>query len=190
MNFCCCQIYLFNINFACKVHFHKTVYLHRMTDSAATPNEHSRCAECDKPASFRCSRCQEDLDTQGEPSPTFYCGKTWQESNWKIHKTVCKHANYRKQLYRAGTLVQNAFHSTHQESFDSKVAKIVKQSERPQASHGKSDNEESFLVCFTETMFENEQQKRLLLSWYSCNEAVARMSKLVTAALEGTLAFP
>ncbi|EFJ29337.1 hypothetical protein SELMODRAFT_91741 [Selaginella moellendorffii] len=38
-----------------------------------------KCADCGAPAEKRCSRCKND----------WYCGRSCQVANWKIHKKIC-----------------------------------------------------------------------------------------------------
>lgn len=153
--------------------------------SKVMSNHNSCCANCGKPASLRCGRCAEGLDIHGIKSSTFYCDAVCQKAHWKeAHKAECKHANYRKQLYRAGLTIHELYYFTRLEAFDLKATKAEKQNGILCVEQG-DYGENEILVDFPESIFTEDNDKFAMLAWNSCGEALARMHDIASAALEG-----
>lgn len=57
---------------------------------------------------------------------TMYSSDACQQFAWKRHTVACKKFKTRKQLYRAGKLVQDAFLAYRENAFDLNIVKVEK----------------------------------------------------------------
>lgn len=142
------------------------------------------CSTCGQPAETRCTGCIEGLDEQGKPTAVVYCSKTCQKVAWPTHKPDCKISNHRKQLYRAGSLVQKAFHEFRQAAFDVPVLKVEKVQGKLHARIAMSVPGR-ILFNFPADQFIKEEDKNAMLCWRTCDDAVGRMWPLVSMTLSG-----
>jgi hypothetical protein len=71
----------------------------------------------------------------GNPSPTFYCSRECQATDYKQHKTTaCRDANARKQLWRGAKLAQQMFFVYREATFDQIIPKVEVDGEYPKHS--------------------------------------------------------
>lgn len=82
----------------------------KSSKTSGNASKNHKCANCGAPATLRCGGCVEGLDSNGDPSSTYYCIQKCQKDHRMIHKNDCKLAIDRRQLYRIGALVQHAFY--------------------------------------------------------------------------------
>jgi len=83
------------------------------------------CTSCGNIADRCCSSCIEGLDRYGNPSSTWYCSEICELGHAQEHIRGCDAANYRKQLYRTGAVLQEMFYSArHCRSWFDKVDRL------------------------------------------------------------------
>ena len=144
------------------------------------------CATCNKPAPKRCSRCIEGLDIHEAASPTYYCSAECQKIDFAAHKIICRNANYRKQLFRAGKLLADLWYASSRESFTCSIAQAnVEDGEL--SIRRRVYTPGHIFTDFPAHLITSEETRRALVSWRMCSVGVSRMFESVQAALKGTL---
>lgn len=147
------------------------------------------CSNCGGPPSQRCAGCAEGVDKRGNHAPTFYCSKECQKKHWKgAHKTACKAANERKQLFRAGQILQAVFNASRRLTWYDKIEEVKWRTEAGEKRlMVRVDNFRNVgeLAPFPDKLIPDEQAKQVLLTHRVGLEAVMTMSDLVKNLLEG-----
>ena len=123
--------------------------------------------------------CEEGLDVHGETCEAFYCSKDCQTAHWETHKSACKNARYRKQLYRAGELTQKIFMDMRKAAFIADVKKVEKKEGIIYTKDGGHVNRD-LLFKFPEDMLAGPEDHEVLLSHASGPPALMMMHKFVT----------
>jgi hypothetical protein len=147
------------------------------------------CANCGSEPKHRCVGCIEGVDRHGEHSPTFYCGKDCQQKHWQtMHKTECKAANHRKQLYRAGAILQHMFEVAQRLSWCENIQ---------EARWAEQDGQEKLIVRlgefitardllgFPDEILPDQRAKQALLAHGAGMFAVATLSRTLGQLLKG-----
>jgi hypothetical protein len=147
------------------------------------------CANCGGAPSSRCAGCEEGVDRHGKHSPTFYCGKKCQQEHWHMaHKADCKAANHRKQIYRAGVILQPVFETLRLFGWVENVqeVKCTGQDGRGKllVSVGDPDPNQ-FYHAFPEEVFPDQRAKQVLLAHKAGQSAVKIMSSMLGQLLQG-----
>ena len=147
----------------------------------------SECAKCKKPATKRCLRCIEGVDIDGELAPTYYCSKECQTADWTKHKVECRSANDRKQLFRAGVLLEEIYLTYLHVAFALRISDIVMEGE---SIHIYSPPEDSFkyegpFVPFPEHLVTDDVVKNAVLTFQTCNASLAFMHELIKRTFDG-----
>jgi hypothetical protein len=112
-----------------------------------------------------------------------YCLAACQKLDWKAHKTACKQLKVRKQLYRAGELVRDAFLAYREQAFDLNVVKVEKKASDLYIHEGEVNGG---LVPFPSKLVPDAEDKKMLLTWNSCSDALAYMHKIINDLIGGT----
>jgi len=148
-----------------------------------------QCARCGNPAGKHCKGCFQAVDVQGRQiSPTYYCSKECQRSDWKHrgHKLVCMQACDRKRLHRAGELIQAVFHEYGHACTESWITDVVTGFDGKKTCVVTTYKLGSLLFCdFPDHLFRNEHDRKVMLARFQCDEALLRMHSLILQALEG-----
>ena len=156
----------------------------------APPVSVKPCAKCGKEAMQHCEACAGGIDALGMiVEKKMYCSDACQQSAWKNHKQSCKKFSARKQIYRAGELVQDAFLGYREKAFDLKIIKVEKKGEDLYVYEGPYGLAE-LLLPFPIDKIDNDEDKKMLLAWYSCSDVVGYMHKLVKDLLHGIILRP
>ncbi|KAF2208331.1 hypothetical protein CERZMDRAFT_101401 [Cercospora zeae-maydis SCOH1-5] len=93
-------------------------------DDGTTSNVN--CSACGCVASrphLTCFECTEGVDVHGNPDSIQYCTASCRDSAAADHKSDCEKRNVRKQIYRAGELLQSSFYRLKELNFLMKVTK-------------------------------------------------------------------
>ncbi|KAK4501679.1 hypothetical protein PRZ48_007488 [Zasmidium cellare] len=144
------------------------------------------CSVCDKPAPrpvLICTQCGEGVDVNGAPTATAYCEVSCRTKDIENHQKACKDANIRKQLYRAGDLLQAIFCKFREASFDQDIKQSTK-------SDGVLHIEESFpqgdgrLFRFPHLLVEDPEDVAALLTFSACIHSCAYMYELSQMLLQ------
>lgn len=150
-----------------------------------TPASAKICTNCGKEAKKHCAGCVGGIDANGVVvQKERYCSETCQLSAWKNHRYICKQLATRKQLYRAGQIVQDAFLAYREKTFDLRITRVEKKENEIHLYEGAYGDKEP-LVPFPADLVDNAEDKKMVLTWSTCSEAVGRMSKLLKDLLRG-----
>ncbi|KAJ7208708.1 hypothetical protein B0H12DRAFT_1242978 [Mycena haematopus] len=85
----------------------------------------THCANCDIPASLRCTRCMDAPEYEpGDAINIVYCSAKCQSIHWKAHKTRCTTLHKRRKLLRAATMLRAVLLTYRETFFDIPLAKI------------------------------------------------------------------
>ena len=151
----------------------------------ATSTSAKPCTNCGKDAQKHCAACVGGVDATGVVVENeLYCSQTCQQSAWKDHKYTCKQLVARKQLHRAGQLVQDAFLAYREKTFDLRVTRVEKNGNEMHLFEGVYGDKEP-QVPFLADLVDNDEDKKMMLTWFTCSEAVGHMSKLAKDLLQG-----
>ena len=146
----------------------------------------SFCAVCGDDASQWCSGCPEGRDNQGNMSTIHYCSKKCQAADWPKHKTQCKLRHARKILFRGADLMQQAFYAFREEAFDLKVTAVKREGDFIILEEAYVyDIPGSPLYRFPSHMVQDEADKRSILVFNACSDALVYPMGLFDKVLEG-----
>jgi len=151
-----------------------------------TSQQPTTCPNCGKTASKHCGRCFGGCNRDGTIYPsTYYCGETCQREHAPQHRSFCKAAADRRQLIRAGDLVQAHFYAYRRAVFDVTI-KTARQ-----GSHGKLHVYEApsvapdTLIPFPDHHFLTENDKKSMLVWCSCDDGPRQIRSLIRQSFNG-----
>ena len=149
-----------------------------------------QCAHCDSPAKTWCGRCQEGLDSNLSAYKSYYCSIECQAANFEAHKLLCRLANARKELKRGAELAQDIYYAFRQIAFDIEPTTIkvvngklhfftVSIKDKPPGPN------EWPLYDFPKNVVSNDEDKKALLVYNSCEDSMAFMLELLKKLLKG-----
>jgi hypothetical protein len=158
-----------------------------MASDQATTHQ---CAVCKGTAALLCPNCATGLDAHGQESKTYYCSKACQTKDWAAgHKLECKVAVDRRQLFRIGSLVQEAFYQSSKDIRFHGISK-VKKTEHLETEDGprllvwRGERQDSIdFPAFPDDLIDEERDERAMLA--SATSAVNTMSSLVDDLVKG-----
>lgn len=155
--------------------------------SSATTNPTSACARCNKATARSCTGCKDAPTETGQiGTSTFYCSTECQKADWTNHKELCKILQSRKIVYRAGSILQEMFYVYREKTFDLLIERIEERAGRLYVHEGIRDSVlTDTLIPFPSEMIPNEQDKKGILSYMSCFEAVGWMHDIIRYLLMG-----
>ena len=153
--------------------------------SSASDCKVQQCSHCSKTATHTCKACKAMPNaTDGKISSAWYCGADCQKAHWAVHKILCKDAQMRQALYRAGSLARQIFYLYAKTSFMWNPGRIEKIGTtwliHPALYTGTSQ-----LVPFPYALFPDLLEQEALLTHQSCNNAVSEMHNVVEVLLRG-----
>ncbi|KAK3673966.1 hypothetical protein LTR78_006168 [Recurvomyces mirabilis] len=144
------------------------------------------CSRCGRASAVNCEKCAEGLEQNGEPSQILYCGRQCLEADKKAHASDCGLRIDRLQLFRAGKLVQDAFLQSREQPFDLCIESVKKNGHRLIMKEPKVYKKNGPIYFeFPNEMFDNERDKKAMLTWMTCSDGLAQMFNLLEAAVQG-----
>lgn len=157
-----------------------------MTNDQASTHQ---CEVCKEAAALLCPNCATGLDAHGQERKTYYCSKPCQAKDWAAgHKPECKVAIDRRQLFRIGSLVQEAFYQSSKAIWfhDFTKVKRIERTERDDGPRllvwcGEGQGGADF-PAFPDDLFEEDRDERATLASAT---AVTIMSALVEDLVTG-----
>lgn len=144
---------------------------------------HHTCAQCFKPATQTCKGCAQDIG-DGTTLNTHYCNTACQKAHWKDHKVACNKLAIRKQLYRAGGIIQEVFYGYREAVFDKLIDKVEREGSNLHCYEGQYGWR--ILVPFRADLFPNHRDKQAMLTYKACNDAFAFLQTMIKAFFKGT----
>ena len=149
-----------------------------------------RCAVCKGTAALLCPNCATGRDARGQECKTYYCSKACQTKDWAAHHELeCKVAVDRRQLFRIGSLVQEAFYQSSKDIWFHGISKVEK-IEHPETEDGprllvwRSERQAGAdFPPFPDDLFEDERDERAVLA--SVTAAVNIMSAFLDDLVTG-----
>ena len=159
--------------------------------SVATSFSHSdqqQCAHCCKVATQICKGCAGAPDIgDGMSLKTFYCNTTCQKAHWSKHRPTCNRLSVRKKLYRAGGILQEIFYAYREITFDKMFRKIERQGKDLYMYEVEYDWQ--IPVPFPSALISSENERRAVLAYRSCDDALAYMYEIIKVLLKGEQRF-
>jgi hypothetical protein len=156
------------------------------------------CAKCDKPAQIHCADCADGVNMNGVPTKTVYCDSACREADHEKHAKSCAIKNNRKELYRAGELLQSTFYIWREVAFDMKVEQVEKKKRNKSGKNvlvlrqGKysDDPNEGPLYPLPVLAHLDEKDKQSILSYSACSDAMCYFVNLSQKLLSGECCRP
>jgi len=144
------------------------------------------CAACGNSANKRCNGCIEGINHAGAPSPTFYCSTDCQKAHWAKHKAECKLADARKQLFRAGELLQAVFYIFREIAFDILIASVWEKGGNKMHFYEKEwEGHEEPLFMFPADSIPEDHDRHALLTHHACGDALAYLHEFSLKVTKG-----
>lgn len=147
------------------------------------------CAHCHKHATQICKGCKDapDGNTITGAITVWYCGAECQQKDWSTHKPLCKKAQLRQNIYRAGGIAQEVFYIFSRITNMLAIDRIDKAGETwflhfPKKYEGKSQ-----LIPFPPPCARSEDEKKALLSHQKCNTGLSFLHGLLKILFQSTL---
>lgn len=108
-----------------------------------------------------------------QPVKTVYCNSACQKTDWALHKKRCKRLSARKQLYRAGDLVQRIFYVYWEQAYEKLIIKVEKDRDKLYLYEGQYGSK--VLVPFPHHLFASEEASCFdILRLHGCSGLHAR----------------
>lgn len=165
----------------------------RMDKKAPSP---PLCAHCEKPAALVCGACKDTPSYEDHAEGSiWYCTAECQKLDWTKHKTLCKSLKMRKQLYRAGSVLQDMFYMYREKVFDYHISKVeikgskiylhlcydeaVANAKRPPGAR------KDVFLPFPSEYVPNLRDKQAILVYSASADSAAWMFEMVQLCLEG-----
>ena len=155
--------------------------------SSAPDRTTHQCCKCSNPASHACKACKLTPDaTDGKNSSAWYCSADCQKAHWAVHKILCKDAQTRQALYRAGSLARQIFYLYAKTSLMWNPGRIEKIG-TTWLIHDAVYTGTGLVFPFPYALFPDVLEQEALLTHQNCNTAVSDMHNVVKALLRGRL---
>ncbi|SMY26849.1 unnamed protein product [Zymoseptoria tritici ST99CH_1A5] len=138
-----------------------------------------------------CTDCADGVGDDGTPTPTVYCDKVCRKANNRDHTKLCSAKNDRKELYRAGEILQAAFYIWRETAFDMKAAQISKATRKPRKDYlvlqeGDYDvKPHGPLYTLPKVEHLNNNEKNAVLTCSACTDAMIYLHSLSKKLLAG-----
>ncbi|KJX93478.1 hypothetical protein TI39_contig4309g00010 [Zymoseptoria brevis] len=152
------------------------------------------CAACGQSSPrplLVCTDCADGVGDDGTPTPTVYCDKVCRKANSRDHTKLCSTKNDRKELYRAGEILQAAFYIWRETAFDVKAAQISKATRKPRKDYlvlqeGDYDvKPHGPLYTLPKVEHLNNNEKNAVLTCSACTDAMIYLHSLSEKLLAG-----
>lgn len=155
----------------------------------STTSGDTKCAACGKNPprpTLICGDCREGLYLNGRKDPTPYCNTQCRQLDHTNHQNQCDRANRRKQIYRAGQLLQSTFYHFRDLSFDLKIDRVEEHDRRMVLYDGEYPKTRGFnLYSLPHPFTIGDKYGRAILSFQACTEASTHFYKLSEKLLTG-----
>lgn len=155
----------------------------------STHSETHSCSVCSAVANLVCKACKGAPDGSEGVLGVYYCGSTCQKVGWGEHKTFCKAAKERRAVYRAGEIARQLHYTFNRNSWMWPIARAEKTDDTWWVNDGEPTTSKSAVIPFPSAMFPDIKDQRAMLSFNSCNGAVAFLHQLLNDMLKGQ-SFP
>ena len=143
------------------------------------------CASCSKSAALSCKGCKASPDGTGGVVNVFYCGISCQKEDWTTHKIFCKAAKDRLVLYRAGDFAKDMLLMFNKITYKWNVGSIEKNGNTWYIRSGADRASRSQLVPFPHALVPEQRDEEALLTYQSCNAALAYMHEFIRSLVQG-----
>lgn len=161
-----------------------------MADTASTTSDasHHTCHYCEEPAKLICVGCKGcPSATELETNSIYYCSKKCQKDDWDLeHKAACKSRVYKRSLYRAANLAQEMFYELREKTFDDRIISVSDEGDILRITNQTLGNHVIY-HDFPDMSALSPEDKATVLTYCTCNVAMAAMSDTVTLLFRGML---
>ena len=155
-------------------------------------DESDECAHCHQLTTKYCSGCNDapSYISDHPPKRTFFCSSECQTMGWKDHKVLCNRLSLRKKLQRIAWMIDTAWHTYREKAFDVSITNVqVEGNMLVIYEDGYTDwfiKYRSYCWPFPTSVAVNDQDKRAVLDFMCCGDAIAYMQELIVCLLKGT----
>ncbi len=153
-------------------------------DSSASSKTH-KCSVCQKEGNLVCKGCKNTPDSAGSLTGVYYCGASCQKDDWSTHKILCKMSNDRRALYRAGGMLQQLYSTYSRYTQTWLIGRIEKAGNVWVVFDGPNPHGTSALIPFPDALFPDPQDKKSILAWRGCNDAISYLHITTKERLKG-----
>lgn len=144
------------------------------------------CSQCSEATTKRCARCFGGLKVDGTIQPTtYYCGQKCQREHLHKHRPVCTAASHRRQLYRAGELVQALYYEYRRAVFDVPIEAARQGTDGKLRIYEAESETTDILFDFPDHLFSTEDDKKAMLAWRACDDGLVRLRAIIAQCFEG-----
>jgi hypothetical protein len=147
----------------------------------------SKCSICQNRTNLVCSGCSED--PLNENKKTRYCSRDCQSVDWHLHKRSCQMLKARKDLYRAGSILQQIIFLCREKLFDLPIHRIEYDNNRmllhPLPAKDFGSAPEDRLFQFPSEQCETEEDRKALLSYLACSDLTLYLEHIPEYLLAG-----
>lgn len=147
------------------------------------PKAH-KCSVCSKDASLICKGCKDTPNCANGLTAVYYCNAACQSSAWANHKVDCKIAKDRRALYRAGDIAQELWFTFQKNTWMWSVDRLKKDGNNWQVFDGQCSGK-SIVVPFPTSVFPEANDQKSIMSYNSCNAAIAHIHRPLGDMLQG-----
>ncbi|KAH8799936.1 hypothetical protein F5882DRAFT_506421 [Hyaloscypha sp. PMI_1271] len=120
---------------------------------------------------------------------TRYCSRDCQSVDWPLHKRSCQMLRTRKDLYRAGSILQQIFYLCHEKLFDIPIHRIEYDNNRmllhPLPAKDFGPALEDKLFRFPSEQCKTEEDQKALLSYLACSDLTLSLQHIAEYLLGG-----
>ena len=134
---------------------------------------------CGKPSTRVCGNC---FDAPGSTLRMNYCSAECQENHRPTHDQLCDSLLSRKILFNAGSLLQDIFYIYREKTFEKCFQRIESRGGKLHIwlkSSALGGGIYDQIVPFPLNLVQNENDKKAILTLYSCEDASAWMTDLI-----------
>ncbi len=146
-----------------------------------------KCAHCHKHASRQCVACKDSPSIDKRTESSWCCTTKCQKADWDAYKDLCRSLKERRDLCRAGDLLQDIFYLYREKLFDRLIDQIELRDGKSYIQEGHYAphlTEYNSLVPFPESLCQDPLDMKALLVHLSYDHAVAWMANITKHILD------
>ncbi|KAM3417865.1 hypothetical protein BST61_g6085 [Cercospora zeina] len=147
-----------------------------------------KCAACGESPlrpTLICGDCDEGVDINGRKEVTPYCTTLCRQLDRAEHHKHCARANRRKQVYRAGKLLQRSFYLYRSNTWDFKLARVKKREGILHMYDNKYNAQDDVFFDSPMERIADPQDQAKMLTYCACTDVWMHFHDLCAKLLHG-----